>query len=267
MSPTTLRVLTWNLWWRYGPWEERLPAIVETIRRVDADVIALQEVWIADGTSSAQVIAEALGLHVEVAHRLVLDGIGFGNAVLSRWPIARTAVRALPAGTAGELDEQRLVLLAEVDAPGGPVQVFSTHLNWRHDQSAIRQAQVRELCAFVAAERPRSYPPIVCGDLNAEPGSDEVRMLTGLAAVPEQGLVFRDSWTAPGTAQPGWTWSNDNSHVAAEHEQDRRIDYVLTGWRRDDGSGAPVSSRIVGDEPVDGVWPSDHYGVVAELRR
>ena len=29
MTPkqTRLRVMTWNLWWRFGPWEKRLPAI------------------------------------------------------------------------------------------------------------------------------------------------------------------------------------------------------------------------------------------------
>ena len=264
MTGERFRVLTWNLWWRYGPWEERLPAIIETIRRLDPDLVALQEVWVADGTSSAHVIADALGLHAEVAHRLDFDGTGFGNAVLSRWPIERTAMRPLPGRE--EVDEQRLVFMAEVAAPEASVQVFSTHLNWRHDHGDIRQAQVRELCAFVAAERPRSYPPIVCGDFNAEPGSDEIRMLTGLAAVPEPGVVFRDSWSARGSVEPGWTWSNENPFAAAEYEQDRRIDYVFTGWRRNDGRGAPLSSRVVGDEPVDGVWPSDHFGVLAELQ-
>ena len=50
-----MRVMTWNLWWRFGPWEERLPAIVETVRRLDPDIALLQEVWIdeaADGSSA-----------------------------------------------------------------------------------------------------------------------------------------------------------------------------------------------------------------------
>ena len=45
---TRLRVATWNVWWRFGPWAERQPAIAETLRRIDADVIALQEVWDVD---------------------------------------------------------------------------------------------------------------------------------------------------------------------------------------------------------------------------
>jgi endonuclease/exonuclease/phosphatase family metal-dependent hydrolase len=259
-----LTVLTWNLWWRYGPWEARFPAIVDTIRRLDPDIAALQEVWFADGTSSAERIAEAVGRDHVADHRLVLDGVGFGNAVLSRWPISDTATTPLPVEEP-DGDEQRLAVLAVVETPNGPVQVWSTHLNWRHDQSATRQSQVRTICAAVAARRPRTYPPIVCGDFNAVPDSDEVRLMTGSAAVPEPGLVFRDAWTAADVDGDGITWSNGNPHAAAEHEQERRIDYVFTGWRREDGRGTPLSCRVVGHEPVDGVWPSDHFGVLAEL--
>ncbi len=263
-GPGSISVLTWNLWHRFGPWEQRLPAIVDTIRRLDPDIAALQEVWLADGTSSAQLIAEAVGLHAAVDNRLVYDGVGFGNAVVSRWPILRTDSAPLPALDAQ--DEQRLVVLAEVDAPRGPVQVYSTHLNWRHDHSHVRQAQVAELCRMVEANRPRDYPAVVCGDLNAEPHSDEIRMLTGQAAVPVPGLVFRDAWTAPGCVGTGHTWSYANPYARVEHEQDRRIDYVLSSWRRNDGRGAPLSCRVAGDEPIDGVWPSDHFAVLATLQ-
>ena len=58
---TRLRVATWNVWWRFGPWEERQPAVAETLRRIDADVIALQEVWNAhDGVGQPAALAGAL---------------------------------------------------------------------------------------------------------------------------------------------------------------------------------------------------------------
>ena len=50
---TRLRVLSWNLWGRFGPWEKRLPAIVSTIAALEPDVACLQEVWSADATSMA----------------------------------------------------------------------------------------------------------------------------------------------------------------------------------------------------------------------
>ena len=57
------RVLTWNLWWHFGPWEARQPAILETLRRVDADVVCLQEVWEhVDGANQAADLAGAARL-------------------------------------------------------------------------------------------------------------------------------------------------------------------------------------------------------------
>ena len=262
---TRLRVMTWNVWWRFGPWEDRAPAIEATVRSVDPDVLCLQEVWgLDDGTSFASALASSLGYEHVYAQRADWDGVSFGNAVLSRWPIARSEWRPLPAPD--DQEEHRTVVLAEVDGPRGPVQVFSTHLNWRFDHSAARQEQVRAICAFVDESRPRSYPPILCGDMNADPQSDEIRMLTGRTAVPVEKLVFHDAWEAAGDGGPGFTWSNDNPYAVLDLEPPRRIDYVFTGWPKAGGAGHVVSCRVVGAEPVDGVVGSDHLGVMADLR-
>jgi endonuclease/exonuclease/phosphatase family metal-dependent hydrolase len=49
-------------------------------------------------------------------------------------------------------------------------------------------------------------------------------------------------------------------------ERGRRIDYVLVRG----GSHGPLSDvagcRLVFTEPGDGVWVSDHFGVLADLR-
>ena len=47
---------------------------------------------------------------------------------------------------------------------------------------------------------------------------------------------------------------------------DRRIDYILTGSPMAHAAGHVVDCRVVGNEPEDGVWPSDHHAVLAELR-
>ena len=259
------RVLTWNLWWRFGAWEERLAAIVEAVRRLDPDIACLQEVWIDDGAedSSARRVAEALGAEHRGGHRLDVDGIGFGNAVVSRWPISGSEVLPLPAPDGA--DELRVCVRVDVDSPHGPLQVFSTHLNWRFDQSHVRQEQVRAICEFIAAAPTRTFPPILCGDMNSTPDSDEIRMLTGKTAVPVPKLVFHDAWEAAGDG-PGLTWSNDNPHARRGLEPDRRIDYVLVGWPKAGGRGQVIDVEVVGTEPIEGVVPSDHYGVMATLR-
>ncbi len=261
---TRLRVLTWNIWWRLGPWEHRQPAIAATLARLDADVIALQEVWSEETTNLAAELAAELGYHHVFASGKDKKGFGVGNALLSRWPIARHESTKLYGQK--EIDEGRLALFAEVDGPRGPLPVFSTHLNDRYDPSHLRQRQVADLARFVDRMRPWTFPPILCGDFNAEPTSEEIRMLTGLATCPVEGLVFHDAWLAAGDGGPGHTWDNANPYVAVKLEPNRRIDYILVGWPEARGAGHVVECRVAGNEPLDGVWPSDHHAVLAELR-
>lgn len=261
---TRLRVLTWNLWWRFGPWEERWHAIVATVQALDPDVIALQEVWDDGERNQAALLGESLGGHRHVyASTVEHDGVRFGNAVVSRWPISGSDWRPLPAPS--EVDESRTVLRADIDGPRGPFQVFCTHLNWRFEQSHVRQEQVRAVARFVQESPPRHFPPILCGDLNATSDSDEVRMLTGRTTVPEPGLVFYDAWEVAGSG-PAVTWSRDNPHTAPDIALDRRIDYVFAGWPGERGTGLPTACLVEGIRPVDGVVASDHYAVLAELR-
>lgn len=270
LPPATgrVRVASWNLWWHFGPWRERQAAIVETMRTVDADVWCLQEVFTAaDGSDQAADLAAALGgFHAVHGSRFDLGVFpeGIGNAVLSRWPIVGSEVRELPAPDG--LDELRCAVRADVDSPHGPLAVFSTHLNWHLDQSDVRQDQVRALAAFVAEGRAgRVFPAVVAGDFNAAPESDEMRMLTGLAAVPVRGQVFVDAWAARGSGA-GLTWDTRNPFAAAEYEPSRRIDYVLVARPGPGGVGEVLAADRFADGPVGGVWPSDHAGVVATLR-
>lgn len=59
----SMRVLTWNLWWRFGPWERRMTAIRAVLREPRPDVIGLQEVWAVGGENLAGLLAEELGMH------------------------------------------------------------------------------------------------------------------------------------------------------------------------------------------------------------
>src|SRR6185503_16487095 len=46
----------------------------------------------------------------------------------------------------------------------------------------------------------------------------------------------------------------------------RRIDYILVGRPRRGGAGHVLAGALAGVEPVQGIVPSDHYAVVADLR-
>lgn len=269
---TTVRIATWNVWGRYGPWAERLPAIIETLRGVDADIVCLQECWDHPGEARSQAdeVGDAGGLpHRVYAHNLEWpDGTRSGNAVLARWPLRRSATLVLPRDAGAFVDEEgeeRLCVLGEVDGPRGAIQVYCAHLSWRADHGAIRQRQVAAICEWVREQRPRTFPAVLCGDLNAVPDSDEIRMLTGKASPGVPGVWFRDAWADNGDG-PGFTWANTNPFAAASLNHDMRIDFVMTGFPKAHGCGHVVSVRVFGDQPVGGMYGSDHYGVVADLR-
>lgn len=260
---TRLNVLTWNLWWQFGPWQNRATAIEATLKAANADVIALQEVWGDAAQNYAAILAEKLGYHHIHADCMTMNGVGFGNAILSRWPIAQNKVITLSG--AKETGETRNALYARIEGPRGPIDAFCTHLNWRYEQSHIRQVQVRDLAEFVSANTAGKMPPLLCGDFNAEPMSEEIRMLTGLTTAAAKGLVFHDAWTVAGMGQ-GLTWNNRNAFAAAEFEPDRRIDYIFAGPPKARGRGHVTDVENIGNAPVDGMWPSDHYGLLAKVR-
>ncbi|WP_329335250.1 endonuclease/exonuclease/phosphatase family protein [Streptomyces sp. NBC_01352] len=58
-----MRVVTWNVWGRFGPWREREPRILATLDELRADIVCLQEAWSTHGTTQADELAARLGLH------------------------------------------------------------------------------------------------------------------------------------------------------------------------------------------------------------
>jgi endonuclease/exonuclease/phosphatase family metal-dependent hydrolase len=269
-----MRVLTWNVWWRFGPWEERREAIASTLADLDCDLIGLQEVWGDGDENLAGWLADRLGMHWTWEpsdtpgrwhKRLPGTKADVGDAILSRWPIADTASSRLP--TENGRDDGHRVLHALVDAPGHPVPFFTTHLNSAPHESAVRCAQVRALAGFVAAHGDRTpFPVVLTGDYNAFPDSDEMRLLGGYRTAPAvPGLVLLDAWEYADPSAPSVTWDPANPYVARTHEPPARVDYIHVGPAGPDGIGHVRSVRRAGDRPVDGVWPSDHAAVLADL--
>lgn len=269
-----VRVMTWNLWWRFGPWQERLEAIIAVVAEEQPDVLLLQEVWADADGSSAGHIAAALGHHCAVSDDPFAGrrgaAAGFHNAIVSRWPLLDVQSHPLP-GVDGAPGHRR-ALTASVDAPHGRWPVLCTHLDHRFDESALREAQCRAVLELVAARRgdpDRDPPMVVAGDFNAVPDSDEIRMLTGRRAAPVPGLVLSDCWEHVGAAD-GATWRRDNPYQSATAWPDRRLDYVFVSWPRPKPLGNPVRAWLAGVGPVDvggaePVVPSDHAAVVVEL--
>lgn len=261
-----LSVMTLNIWHDSGPWKDRALLIRRWIDRLRPDLVGFQEVLCGPHLDQARELVDGRGYHTEFARAIDFwrdPAIGFGNAAASRWPISQREELRLPDG--GD-DERRVALSVTVDAPVGPVSFTVTHLNWKLHHGAVRERQVVELCDLVLRRRPRGgFPPVLVGDFNAEPDSAEIRYVSGLQSIDGRSVHLRDAWRSAGRGD-GLTWSNRNDYARPWLEPDRRIDYVFVGPPAAGGLGWIEEARVVCAESEGGVWPSDHFGVYAELR-
>lgn len=275
-DPATLSVLTLNLWHDAGPWERRRTLVRRWIDELEPDLVGFQEALRGPDWDQVAELLEDRPYHVEYGQARAFSrdpaarerpaADAFGNAVASRWPIHERDVLRLP--DAGDA-ETRAALSVTVGAPApvGPVSFTCTHLHWKFRHGAVREKQVVAVCDRVLARRRRGgFPPLLVGDFNAEPDSAEIRYVTGRQSLGERSVAFLDAWQVAGDGGPGFTWSNANDHARPNLEPDRRIDYVFAGFPRRDGTGQILRCRVVCDAAEDGVWPSDHFGVYAELR-
>lgn len=257
-------MLTLNIWNRQGPWEQRLPLLREGVRRLDPDLVGLQEVIDDHGRTQAHALGEGLGY--QAAFGLAHDhggGVGFGNAVLSRWPITSARTLPLPTGTS---DEHRSLLVCAVASPHGEIPFFVTHLNWKFHHGVVREQQVVAIAEHLHDLAPiAGLPPILVGDLNAEPEAAEIRFLKGLQSLAGKSTFLADCFAVAGEG-PGFTFDpTRNPHAAPTHEYPRRIDYVLVRGPDEQARGQPLAARVVLEELHGGVAASDHYGVLAEI--
>ena len=231
----TLRVLTYNI--HHGEGVDgkldlvRLAGVITSSR---ADVVALQEVdqktTRTGGVDQAAEIARLTGLHVAYGRAMDFQGGAYGQALLSRWPLADFAVHPLPNPAKVE---PRIAISATVRPPGQPAFRFvGTHLDATRDDTARWQQAARliELFGFDA------IPTIIAGDLNARP---ETRIMQALL----------QPFTDASAVDPAPTSPAQNPKA--------RIDFVLlrpaTTWRI-------LSSTVI----PEGV-ASDHRPLLVEL--
>jgi endonuclease/exonuclease/phosphatase family metal-dependent hydrolase len=269
-----LRVVTFNLL-HGGPasglrgdgdaLEARLVMVIDELRRLAPDIVALQEASVGRGRGNvAARIAEALGLQYVhtpattrvfsvpfLSHVIVwLMNFAEGPAVLSRYPITATEVHDLPRCV--RRVDPRVLLRAEVATPWGALAVFSTH-------TARDDCQLEHIGEVVRA-RAAAGPVVLMGDLNTNERAPAIQALTN-------GGGFIDVFRAANPDAPGLTvWQRVRSETPTVF---RRVDYVLMAGVPS-GAAAACASRVVlntpGRAPDGGVlWPSDHYGVLADL--
>lgn len=252
----------------------RARAIAQLLVRERVDLVGLQEVttW----TDNGQVFSDAMveltaaleefGAPYDVhgyapsfggsAKTATLDmSLTGGCAVLRRRDSAATVVdestavfeatMALPPSAEADLSITRGWSRVDLDVDGRPLTFVTTHTEAYDDD--IRDAQVAQMVATLG-----DGPTVVVGDFNAIPED---------AGMPEE---YADAWLAAGNDPAGGlTWGQAPDLTNPDDTASHRIDFVFV-------RGAEVTEcAVIGFDPADrtadGVWPSDHAGVVAEI--
>ena len=196
-----------------------------------------------------------------------------GASIASRWPIGEVREVNLHL-TSRTGDYPCGIFAAEILAPDllGPLLFCCHGLSHQLSYEYERELQAVAAAGLVeeVAEAVGARHVVVGGDFNADPGASSVAFWRGERSLDGTSVCYRDAWERARPGEAGHTFTPRNPLVSENKPapvRDRRIDYLLV--RCEDSLYGPTlevsSCELAFDEPVDGVWGSDHLGVVADL--
>lgn len=265
-----LRLMTLNIWSHHPPWPTRKRLIQQGLVAESPDLVGMQEVLQPHGSGTAQAdeVAEGLGYRVVFSRACRLTtpvAADFGNALLSRFPIREHRTVPLPIRQGME---PRSLLYALCSVRVGVLPVLVTHLSWEPELAAVRQDQLQHIVHYLRAEllalpqrlpeHVAVLPPVLLGDLNAPPDSPELVDFLSTSG-------FIDCFGAVGQG-PGLTMDARRNPAAAKDlvALSRRIDYVMLG-SRPTAQVRVEAARVCLDQDEAGIFPSDHFAMLADL--
>jgi endonuclease/exonuclease/phosphatase family metal-dependent hydrolase len=256
-----LTVVSLNLLNDLTFWDLRAPLIVAELRRLNPDVIALQEVALP--LNNAQWLAEQLGgytvhLQPKTGARREHEAL----ALLSRLPV--TAPDGLEL-----IHQDRVAQRITVRVGDAPLVIANTHLlAWLTDATPRRE-QVRRLLAWL----PRDAPVIVCGDFNALPHFRAIKMMRARfvsAYFAAHGHEPAFTWPTPLDRGKGWRHRARELLLRLGGIALRRtprwcgtLDYIFVDRALTVRACERAFTQPARDNPR--LYPSDHLGLVARL--
>jgi endonuclease/exonuclease/phosphatase family metal-dependent hydrolase len=183
---TTSRILSYNIKHGLGmDGKLDLKRTAETIRKLDPDIVALQEVDLrctrSGSVDQMAALGGMLGMHHSFGKFMDYGGGEYGLGILSKHPILRSESHRLPDGA-----EPRCALEIEVEIAGRRTSFVSMHLDWTSED--LRIAQAKALVEKLAA---RTHPVVLAGDFNATRDSETLRLFSGRwIALPKSGAAY-----------------------------------------------------------------------------
>jgi endonuclease/exonuclease/phosphatase family metal-dependent hydrolase len=197
-SRRRIRVATYNIHKCRGLDARVRPSrIVDVLREIGADIIALQEIVRVEtarpNQDHARFIATELGMNFRFGENRTLGGGTYGNVLLSRYPLPNTSNYDIT--TSGR--EPRGCLRADVELPEGTVlHVFNVHMGTAFLE---RRKQGRKLVSEEILHRTELQGPrIILGDFNEWTRGLTTRLLRKHFVTPNLRDHMNRSRTYPG---------------------------------------------------------------------
>jgi len=271
------RILTLNVLNLEGD-SRRQEVINAELCRLSPDLVSFQEVVKTEEHDQLDALLDGSGLRGThqadvLAYPMPWAERFGGTALATRWP--HRIVEALDHRAEADALQPWGTLAAAVEVPGeGELLFIATTLNASFAGAAAREREVVALTEIDERHR-RALPTVIAGDLNSLPNSSSIRYLTGLQSLGGKSVFFHDAWAVAGEG-PGYTWASDNPLASSLMDVivrqpgglRYRIDYVLVGsvqFGAHRGSRCRIEqASLAFHEPVDGIWPSDHFGVLVD---
>ena len=245
VDPEQLRLATFNVWFDPFESQRRCNAVLSILESEAPDIVALEEVTAP--FLEAVLRAPWVRAHYTSSRIKVSETDRYEVVMLSRLPVVRFTAHTLSS------DMGRKLHALELRTKRGSLVVAGIHLESMKDRAPMRLKQIEECTSILNG----CDCAIWMGDFNAAPGSAEDERILS---------TFRDAWMELSDA-PGYTRDTTCNAMLAKVKDDRhqRIDRIF--WRGD--GYRPASIRLLGTTPLEGsagqVFPSDHFGLVAEL--
>jgi endonuclease/exonuclease/phosphatase family metal-dependent hydrolase len=258
---SNLRVVTLNLLNDLTHWRLRAPLIVDELKALQPELIALQEVVLPNNT--AQSIADRLeDYSLHLTPKTGGRGRREGLAILSRLPVE--------AHEGFSFEHQGRVAQRVIVRQAGQLWFFANaHLYWHPIDDRTRMAEVQALIEWLPS------PAILCGDFNAEPH------YASISIVQQR---FHSAYAVANGREPDYTCPTPLYRGPAPQHAARRAALHVAGWldrRRNEAWRGTLDyifvdpaidvreCRLAFDRPAQRdrrIYPSDHFGLAATLQ-
>src|SRR5262249_8125549 len=157
-----MRIVTYNIHKARGiDGRTSIKRIAKVLAELDADIIALQEIFALCDSQQGQVEALANELNLRSAFGCTRHHKGrpYGNAILSRWPILGSRDMDI----SWSRRERRGCIRADLKTPRGTLHVFNIHMGTSYFE---RRHQVRRLLSARHLHDDLSGQRVLVGDFN-----------------------------------------------------------------------------------------------------